>query len=81
MEWRNLCRDKEADRGIFAHNKEEGLRYMENRRNQFLPIFQQLMLMGLPDDAAYHPSDCLELAARDFHPCMRRMAHGRRVVH
>eukprot|EP00973_Karenia_brevis_P058095 8088438-Karenia_brevis.AAC.1 len=31
MEWRNLCRDKEANRGIFAHDKDEGLRYMENR--------------------------------------------------
>eukprot|EP00973_Karenia_brevis_P076502 10627959-Karenia_brevis.AAC.1 len=37
--------------------------------------------MGLPTDAAYHNADCLELAPRDYHPCMRRMAHGRKVNH
>eukprot|EP00973_Karenia_brevis_P037134 5118940-Karenia_brevis.AAC.1 len=54
---------------------------MENKRKQFLPTFQSLMLIGVPPDAAYHSSDCLELAPRDYHPCMRRMGHGRKVNH
>eukprot|EP00973_Karenia_brevis_P060482 8412541-Karenia_brevis.AAC.1 len=81
MEWRDLCRNKEAKQGIFAHDPDEGERHMENKRTHFLPTFQQLMLMGLPTDAAYHNADCLELGPRDFHPCMRRLGHGRKVNH
>eukprot|EP00973_Karenia_brevis_P053944 7492536-Karenia_brevis.AAC.1 len=80
-EWWELCRNREAKSDIFAYDPESGEKYMENKRIRLLPTFQTLMLMGLPMDAAYNSSDCLELAARDYHPCTRRMGHGRKLNH
>eukprot|EP00973_Karenia_brevis_P041759 5779918-Karenia_brevis.AAC.1 len=67
MEWRDLCWSRQSGSGIFAHDPEEGERYMENRRLQLLPTFEQLMLLGLPVGVEYHNADCLALGPRDFH--------------
>eukprot|EP00973_Karenia_brevis_P030570 4216443-Karenia_brevis.AAC.1 len=81
MAWRDLCRNRQAAQGIFAYDSEEGERYMENKRLQFLPTFEQLMLLGLPAGVEYHNAECLVLGPRDFHPCVRRQSHGRKFVH